>query len=126
VTDRKIRWTLCGLVAMPSHYDEDAVTADDLASDPDLCTAWTEIQKVMPKDDDPDPTWCKALDAAGDNDLDGLCRFLEKARMAAIIRRGEALVERLVSGRRDLDGLPGFACEDAALAMLPAAGRRAA
>lgn len=120
VTARKIRETLAGLVAMPADRDETTVTADDLASDPTLCTAWTELQSLMP--DEPDAAWVAAIDAASDNDMRGLRWHLERARAAAMMRQVDVILALGEAGRPLSDALAdsGTAAEDATLAMLPA------
>lgn len=114
MTARKIRMTAVGLVAMPADRDERTVTADDLASDPLIFTAWAELHEfyVPPTDYfpvDQIEAWERALDAANGNDIEALRRALEHARTLVATAEGSAPLE------------------DAALAMLPpVAGRRAA
>jgi hypothetical protein len=118
---RMIRMTQVGLVAMPDGYKPAEVTADDLASDPALCTAFAELtwheRDAAERDwtvaqwevaEAVDFAWTRALNAATTNDEEGLRAALTSAR----------------DGAR----AAGFDTthEDAALAMLPETARRAA
>lgn len=96
MSTRKIRMTQAGLVAMPVRYDEALITADDMAHDQQLCTAWAELQEAataMSADRHDaftgellgacEEAWNIALTAALDNDVAWLRTALTRARDAA-------------------------------------------
>jgi hypothetical protein len=125
VTARKIRMTAVGLVAMPASYDEAKMTADDLANDAALCTAFAELhglfEQVEAKTEDGardagtyeaadrfsegrdrvEASWDVAIDLAVENDVEGIRRALREAHDQAKARGFDTTHE------------------DAALAMLP-------
>jgi hypothetical protein len=125
VSARKIRMTAVGLIAMPAERDEALVSADDIPSDPELRTAFGELESLDIDAVEAADAW--AEDAATDEGraargavADCVCVELDAALTAALDNNLAALRAALTRARdaATAAGLP-TDHENAALAMLP-------